>query len=687
MKSQISKLLFAVAWCLFFGGMARGQHVGTRLADCPAYATEPVSTDRTVCETASEPAQVVAEPGMDRPTPGGATTSRAAKEVSTLAEPMTVDTICYVVNPEAERQRFRGWGVSLCWWANMCGRWSDEKIDEIVDWLVSPDGLNFSYFRYNIGGGDDPLNRHCAPHHMGMGQGKGLRAEMEGFKDSTGGAYVWERDAAQRKILLKIREKRPDAVFEAFSNSCPYYMTYSGCCSGNADPGKDNLKPEYYEEFAHYLVDVCKHYKEEYGIEFRTLEPFNESMTSYWWANGIQEGCHFDYSSQIAFLKVLAPILKESGLRTVIAASDESSVAQGVEGFDAYREAGILDLIGQWNVHSYQADQPSRSRSNARCREAGIPLCMSEVGFGGTGLAGNLALARKLMDDIRYMMPEYWADWQYVEEGTDQWCLVRGDFKAQTYEKVKNYSVRQHFTKYIKAGYTFLTSLNEQTLVARNAARDTLVIVALNTDSLPVCHRADLSLFRVSGDGITCRMTTREQDLAVCYNYSFRDGVLSYTLPANRIATLIVPLADPAQRPAEPLEAGASYAIVPRGAAGLALQADSGAVRVVENRYLPAQRWVLKGKAGRYVLRNEQRETLIVSEQGDGLSHSKQAVGKQRFRIEPVDGMFYQLVTPDGTKALELQEGNLAAGTRVGLGACADTPTDYHRQWQLVRLP
>ncbi len=163
--------------------------------------------------------------------------------------------------------------------------------------------------------------------------------------------------------------------------------------------------------------------------------------------------------------------------------------------------------------------------------------------------------------------------------------------------------------------------------------------------------------------------------------------MLSYTLPANSIATLIVPLADPAQRPAEPLEAGASYAIVPRGAAGLALQADSGAVRVVENRYLPAQRWVLKGKAGRYVLRNEQREVQIVSEQGDGLSPSKQAAGKQRFRIEPVDGMFYQLVTPDGTKALELQEGNLAAGTRVGLGACADTPADYHRQWQLVRLP
>ena len=26
----------------------------------------------------------------------------------------------------------------------MCGKWSDEKIDEIVDWMVSPTGLNYN---------------------------------------------------------------------------------------------------------------------------------------------------------------------------------------------------------------------------------------------------------------------------------------------------------------------------------------------------------------------------------------------------------------------------------------------------------------------------------------------------------------------------------------------------------------
>ena len=289
----------------------------------------------------------------------------------------------YSIDTQQVQQHWDGWGVSLCWWAGQCGKWEDEKVDEIISWLVSPEGLNYSHFRYNIGGGDDPENRYCDLHHMG--RGKGLRAEMEGFKDFTGDQYHWERDSAQRKILLKIKEKRPDAVFEAFSNSCPYYMTYSGCVAGNKDGGKDNLKPEYYEEFAHYLVDICKHYKDQYGIEFKTLEPFNESATDYWYQNGSQEGCHFDYSSQIAFLRVLAPILKASGLSTIISASDETSVAHSIEAFEAYKRAGVLSLVGQWNTHTYQGNNRQRARLSRLTKEAGIPFWQSETGSGGRG--------------------------------------------------------------------------------------------------------------------------------------------------------------------------------------------------------------------------------------------------------------------------------------------------------------
>lgn len=453
------------------------------------------------------------------------------------------DTIVYAIHPDSTRQTFEGWGVSLCWWANMCGKWSDEKIDGIIDLLVSPEGLNYRFFRYNIGGGDDPENRSCHPHHFG--KGKGLRAEMEGFKDSTDGEYVWSRDSAQRKIMLKIKEKRPDAVFEAFSNSCPYYMTHSGCVGGHKDARSDNLRPECYEEFAHYLVDVCRHYKEAYGIEFRTLEPFNEPVTDYWYADGSQEGCHFSTESQIEFIKKLYPILKSSGLHTVIAASDETSVSQSVKDFKAYKEAGVLDMVGQWNTHTYSANHKARTELCTLCKAAGIPLWMTEVGEGGRGISGNLKLAQKLIDDIRYMEPAVWTDWQYMEEDNDQWCLLQGDFTRQTYRKVKNYSIRQHFSRYIKEGYTIMHTSNEHVLVAQHESDDslTMVITAVNPSFRESAHRAELSAYpAVSVADITALCTNRTEDLKETKAYALHGNILEYTLQPHSVMTFVIRL-------------------------------------------------------------------------------------------------------------------------------------------------
>ena len=442
----------------------------------------------------------------------------------------------YSIDTQQVQQHWDGWGVSLCWWAGQCGKWEDEKVDEIISWLVSPEGLNYSHFRYNIGGGDDPENRYCDLHHMG--RGKGLRAEMEGFKDFTGDQYHWERDSAQRKILLKIKEKRPDAVFEAFSNSCPYYMTYSGCVAGNKDGGKDNLKPEYYEEFAHYLVDICKHYKDQYGIEFKTLEPFNESATDYWYQNGSQEGCHFDYSSQIAFLRVLAPILEASGLSSIISASDETSVEHSIKAIQAYKQAGVLPLVGQWNTHTYQGDTKQRIRLSALVLEAGKPFWMSETGSGGKGLEGNLKMAQRLFDDIRYLQPEAWFDWQYMEERSDQWCVINGSFQRQFYRKVKNYYVRQQCSRFIKRGYDILQTECSQCLAAISEARDTLTLVLLN-EGEETTHNIQIQKSKFKKAKVY--RTSASEDLAVVKDgFRLKTNTLSIVLPKQSITTIVL---------------------------------------------------------------------------------------------------------------------------------------------------
>lgn len=592
------------------------------------------------------------------------------------------DTITYPVVPMV-RQSFEGWGVSLCWWANMCGKWSDEKIDELVDWMVSEDGLNFNIFRYNIGGGDDPENRNCTAHHMG--KGKGLRAEMEGFKDFSGDVYHWERDEAQRKIMLKIREKRPDAIFEAFSNSAPYYMTYSGCVAGNTDANQDNLKPEYYEEFAHYLVDVCKHYQDEYGIIFRTLEPFNEPVTNYWKANGGQEGCHFSTNAQISFLKVLQQILKESGLPTVISSSDETDVSQGVKDFSTYQTSGALQMLGQWNTHTYQHSISGRTKQAFLAHQAGLPLWMSEV-----GAKGDLSLAQVLFDDIRYLQPIAWADWQYMEENGSTWGMIGGNFSDQTYYKMKKYFTRQQCSRFIRPGYDIVTSLNNQSLAALSPQRDTLVVVLLN-EGVKVVHHLNLTAFDDVYPDIEAYRTSDTEDMAKVNDcFDIEGHQLHVLLPAQSITTLLIPVATRATATPS-LQTDCDYLIVPRNETTrcVAVKSD-GTLQLADIDAEQPQTWRLTADGMSYRLSNADGLTITASRYATSnvLKALPTATDYQSFAIEPTDYPYFKIVPETEPQyAMELVSEKTTAGTAVKLWRYDDGNAPTHRQWMLVAMP
>jgi len=376
-------------------------------------------------------------------------------------------------------QQWEGWGVSLCWWANMCGRQSEQHLDSLITWLTDPDGLNYNIFRYNIGGGDDPQWRNCQPHHCG--KGKGLRAEMEGFLDSADDTMHWQRDAAQIRVTTMIHRHRPDAIFEAFSNSAPWWMTYSGCAAGNDNALHDNLRTDCYTAFSRYLIDVCQHFQQRYGITFRTLEPFNEGLTDYWYRSGSQEGCHFSSEAQVELLKVLYPMMRQSGMTTVIAASDETNIATAADNFEYYRDHDALKYIAQWNTHTYQGNDNDRQRMHRLATETGVKLWQSETGDGGNGLHGNLMMAQRLINDIKFLKPSAWLDWQYVEENYDQWSLVMCDKTWSRYRRHKNYYVRQQFSRFIPAGYRWIDVDAPNAIAAVSADGKSMTVVMLNT--------------------------------------------------------------------------------------------------------------------------------------------------------------------------------------------------------------
>lgn len=447
----------------------------------------------------------------------------------------------YTVNPDVRHQTIEGWGASLCWWAHMCGRWDEEKVDDIIDWVTSADKLNMNIFRYNIGGGDDPA--HADGHMVG---GKGKRAEMEGFKPSPDAPYDWNADAGQRRVMLKIKEVRPDAVFEAFSNSPPYWMTISGCAGGHEKGDKDNLPPQNYEAFCDYLIDVCQHYQTKYGMTFKTLEPFNEATSSYWYYKGTQEGCHFDAESQVQIIRILSDKLKKSGLNTVLSASDETDVASFIRVLKHYGESGdIFGKLGQLNTHTYSANNEQRVEARGLVEATGLPFWQSETGpsgGSGSGLENNLILSQKLFNDMRYMKPSAWLDWQLVEEHGGEWCQIRGNFATQDYTVVKNLYVRMQVTRFIKQQYVMIESDKDNMLAALSANGKELVVVLLNTTSADEPVQLDLSRFAKVGKQLKGYRTSATENCDPIPAVPVAKKAMSYTMPARSITTFVIPV-------------------------------------------------------------------------------------------------------------------------------------------------
>ncbi len=393
------------------------------------------------------------------------------------------------INPDIKYQTLEGWGVSLMWWAHQVGdTFSDAQIDTLCTWLVSPDELNMNIFRYNIGGGDNPVHHHMRPD-----------AQMPGYLASKDTPYNWNQDAGQRKILLKIHQLKKNAIYEAANYSPPYWMTISGCSSGNAD-GSDNLQNQYYNAFSDYLTTVVKHYHDVYGIRFRTLSPFNEPFSSWWKAFGSQEGCAFSQANQEHLIKKLYANLKKKDMLSycTIAAMDANSIDECLRGVEDYEKDGVLPFIGQINTHSYNGKQ--RDSLYRFAKKHHIRLWQSESGpldIKVQGYDNFLMMGKRIVTDMRQLKPAAWCDWQYMSGGLGSvWALVGYNENSKVYERTKGFYIRKQFSKYILPGYAFIGDSDNNSIATISPDHKRVVIVYVQEKDSAQHVTFDLSRFK-----------------------------------------------------------------------------------------------------------------------------------------------------------------------------------------------
>ena len=414
------------------------------------------------------------------------------------------------VDPTANQGTWEGWGTSLAWWANVFG-----DRDDLADLFfttktvsyngASLPGLGLNIARYNLGASSwnavGSARMAASPNIPRFKQIEGFWQDWNN-EDPTSSAWNWNADAKQRAMLVKATQR--GAMSELFANSPMWWMCLNHNPSGAADAADVNLQPWNHRQHAHHLAVTARYARDRWGVNFRTVDPFNEPSSNYWHANGTQEGCKIDAATQRSVLAHMRTELNRQGVGEVrISASDETSYDLARTTWNSF-DSTTKGLVAQVNVHGYQGLSGRRDLLGNDVRAAGKVLWNSEHGDrDGTGMT----TARSLLMDFRWLKPTAWCYWQ-VMDPTAGWGAIKydgGTLQAGAVE-TKLYVLAQ-FTRHIRPGMRILGTGVDYAVAAYDPAARRLVVVAANVGAAQTLT-FDLARFGQAPDGVVTRWST-----------------------------------------------------------------------------------------------------------------------------------------------------------------------------------
>ncbi|GHH24237.1 glycoside hydrolase [Streptomyces lanatus] len=408
------------------------------------------------------------------------------------------------VNPGTSYGTWEGWGTSLAWWANVFGARTDFAdlfftTNSVTYNGTALPGLGLNIARYNLGA--------CSWNTVG-GETMVKSANIPGFKqiegfwqdwnneDPTSSAWDWTADANQRSMLQKATAR--GAITELFANSPMWWMCSNHNPSGAADGG-NNLQTWNYRQHASHLAATALYAKQNWGVNFATVDPFNEPASTWWTATGTQEGCHMDPAVQAAVLPYMRSELDKRGLSGIrISSSDETNYDTARSTWSSFNSA-TKALVSQVNVHGYQGSGGRRDLLYTDVvTTSGKKLWNSETGDSD---ATGYNLASNLLYDFRWLHPTAWCYWQVMDPSTG-WAMIAYDANTlqPTTVQTKHYVMAQ-FSRHIRPGMRILDTGVSYAAAAYDPSARRLVIVALNTSTSAQTLTFDLSRFTTVSGG------------------------------------------------------------------------------------------------------------------------------------------------------------------------------------------
>ncbi|WP_328427414.1 glycoside hydrolase [Streptomyces sp. NBC_00443] len=408
------------------------------------------------------------------------------------------------VNPGTSYGTWEGWGTSLAWWANVFGNRNDFAdlfftTNSVTYNGTTLPGLGLNIARYNLGACSwNSVNGETmteSPNIPGFKQIEGFWQDWNN-EDPTSSAWNWSADANQRAMLAKATAR--GATTELFANSPMWWMCSNHNPSGAAGGG-NNLQTWNYRQHASHLAATALHARNNWGVNFATVDPFNEPASTWWTATGTQEGCHLDPAVQAAVLPYMRSELDSRGLTGIrIAASDETNYDTARSTWGSFGTS-TKALVSQVNVHGYQGSNGRRDLLYTDVvTTSGKKLWNSETGDSdGTGLT----MASNLCYDFRWLHPTAWCYWQVMDPSTG-WAMIAYDANTLQPTTIQpKYYVMAQFSRHIRPGMRILDTGVSYAAAAYDASARRLVIVAVNTSTSAQTLTFDLSRFTTVSGG------------------------------------------------------------------------------------------------------------------------------------------------------------------------------------------
>lgn len=408
------------------------------------------------------------------------------------------------VNPGTSYGTWEGWGTSLAWWANVFGNRNDFAdlfftTNSVTYNGTTLPGLGLNIARYNLGACSwNSVNGETmveSPNIPGFKQIEGFWQDWNN-EDPTSSAWNWSADANQRAMLVKATAR--GATTELFANSPMWWMCSNHNPSGAAGGG-NNLQTWNYRQHASHLAATALYARNNWGVNFATVDPFNEPASSWWTATGTQEGCHLDPAVQAAVLPYMRSELDSRGLTGIrMAASDETNYDTARSTWASFGTS-TKALVSQVNVHGYQGSGGRRDLLYADVvTTSGKKLWNSETGDSdGTGLT----MASNLCYDFRWLHPTAWCYWQVMDPSTG-WAMIAYDANTLQPTTIQTkYYVMAQFSRHIRPGMRILDTGVSYAAAAYDASARRLVIVAVNSSTSAQTLTFDLSRFTTVNGG------------------------------------------------------------------------------------------------------------------------------------------------------------------------------------------